>query len=405
MNSYVARQPIFDRKLKIFAYELLYCCNEKSMLYQNIDADKASLYTTMESFYTMGIESLTDKKPAFISFTSHLILEDIPTLFPCEVLVIEIPEDTNPTPDVVAECNKLVEDGYTIALNDFVYKPELESLIDLCSIIKINFKKTSIQQKLDSLNLLKARNKKIVAEKIETIDMFKEAVKMGFTLFQGFFFCKPVTISTKRLEPMKVSHLSLIEELSEGNEADYGRLAGIIRNDVALCYKLLRMVNSVYYNLLQEITDIRQALVVLGLKEIQKWVYVMAILDLCSKKPDELVRTSMIRAFFMEQISLHSRFSYTQANLFLLGIFSLIDVLMERPMQIALSGLMLAPAIVDALVLRKGRLYDFLRLAISIENGEWEETDQLGEFFEVSTRQISEAYIRSVKWCDELIQW
>ena len=403
MNSYIARQPILDIDLRIYAYELLFRSNERTSSYESADSDKASLYTTMESFYTIGIESITNKKMAFINFTSQLLLEGVATLFPKDQLVIELLEDIEPTPEVIEACRKLSNDGYILAMDDFVYRPELDPLIKMSKIIKFDFISCSTRRISNMLKRIDTTGKQLLAEKIETVEMFEKAVSMGFTLFQGYFFCKPVTMTAKRLEPLKVSYISLIRELGAEDEVDYGKLAEIVRSDLALCHKLLRMVNSVYYGLLTTVTDIRHALVIHGMKEIRKWIYVTAMMDLCANKPDELVKTSMIRGFFMEQISIICSRAYSQENLFLLGIFSLIDVLMEQPMHIALNGLKLSPGINEALILNKGKYHNFLLLVISIENGNWDETDRLSLVLGVTTPQISEAYLKSVKWCDEIL--
>jgi len=399
----VARQPILDKKLKIFAYELLFRSENKGAAYDSPDGDKASVYTTVESFYSMGIESITNKKPAFINFTKMLLLEGVATLFPKDLLVIEVLEDVEPTEEVIEACRTLHEAGYVLALDDFVYKPELEPLIKMSRILKFDFIANTTREISETLKKIDVSGKILLAEKIETVEMFKKASKMGFTLFQGYFFCKPVTFSTRRLETLQITYLSLIKELGEGYDADFGKLANIIRNDMALCHKLLRMVNSVYYSLLSKVTDIKHALAILGLREIRKWVYVTSMMELCSKKPDELVRTSMIRAFFMEHVSYSCQLSFLRENLFLLGIFSLIDVIMEKPMELALNGMLLSPAITDALIFHKGMMNNFLMLAISIEKGDWDETDRLCLQFGITKEQISDAYIKAVQWCDSML--
>lgn len=402
MDSYIARQPIFDRKTHIFGYELLFRSGVSDSSYSAVDADQASSRVVMESFYTMGVTSITGGKPAFINFTSTILLENIAMLFPKNLLVIELLEDIEPTPEIVNACRNLCYQGYTLALDDFVYRPELEPLIQLCKIIKFDFLATPPQEIMETLSLIDTKGKLLLAEKIESMEMFQMAAEMGFTLFQGYFFCKPVTLASKDVAPLKARYVSLLHEVNEGSDMDFRRLANIILGDVALSYKLLRMVNSAYYALPTEVVDIKYALSILGTEDIRKWIFLMAIMDMCSSKPDELIRMSMIRGRFMEQIQRYCRLPYSSENIFLTGLFSLLDVMMEQQMHVALHNMPLAAEILQTLVDHSGQLYDLLQLVVSLEQSAWEETDRLIESFSLSAGQVTTVYVEAVKWCNEI---
>lgn len=405
MDTYIARQPIFDKELRIFAYELLFRANGQSSSFEGVDADLASSSIVMESFQTIGIDAITGRKPAFINFTAKLLNENIATLFPKDQLVIEVLEDVDPTPEIVAVCRDLCDKGYTLALDDFVYRPALDPLIRLSRIIKFDFLASTPQQ-ISQMLMFMAKNlngKLLLAEKIETQEMFRLASDMGFRLFQGYFFSKPVTVASRHITPLQVSYMSLIREMNAGDEMDFERIARIIRRDVALCHKLLRMANSAYYGMRSEVTDIKRALTILGTKEIRKWIYLMSMAELNPGKPDELVKMSMIRGFFMEHMARSCRLGYSTENLFLTGLFSLIDVLMDQPMDSALSGMVLAPEVRETLLERKGRIYDLLQLVISLEKGEWNRTDVLTASFGVGMEQVSGVYLEAVKWCNEMV--
>ncbi|MCL2496211.1 MAG: HDOD domain-containing protein, partial [Clostridiales bacterium] len=356
----------------------------------------------MESFYTIGLTSMTGGKPAFINFTSTILLENIAILFPKEQLVIELLEDIEPTAEIVNACRDLCHNGYTLALDDFVYRRELEPLIQLCKIIKFDFLAMPLPQVSDTLKQINIAGKLLLAEKIESVEMFQKAADMGFKLFQGYFFCKPVTLASKSITPLKAHYALLLREANEGPYMNFRKLANIILGDVALSYKLLRMVNSAYYALPTEVVDIMYALTILGTEDIRKWIFLMAIMDMCSDKPDELIRMSMIRGRFMEQIKQYCRLPYSSESIFLTGLFSLLDVMMEQPMHTALNNMPLASEVLKTLVEHEGPLFDLLRLVISLEQGAWDEADKLSSLFSLSSKQVANEYLEAVKWCNEI---
>ncbi|GHU88906.1 hypothetical protein FACS1894202_05960 [Clostridia bacterium] len=403
MTSCIARQPILDRNLQIYAYELLFRSNNKDNFFQGVDADQASSRTIMEGFQTMGIDKLTDRHPAFINFTQNLLVGNFATLFPKEYLVVEVLEDVDPTPEVVAACRSLVEQGYTLALDDFVYRPELEPLIEIASIIKFDFLISSPTEVSEMLTQMNVTGKLLLAEKIETMEMFELAASMGFVLFQGYFFSRPVTFSAKEISPLAVNHMLLLKEINSGQAVDFAKLSKIIRNDVALSYKLLKLINSSYFGLSFSITDVQHAVTALGLKEVRKWISLLGMAGLSDDKPDELIRMSMIRGRFMEQLKPYcKKIKVSAESLFMTGLFSLVDVLMDQPMKQALSGMSLDKEITDVLVNHKGSMAGLLLMAISIEQGKWGLLDKLCATHEMDVDVVSEQYLFAMQECDAM---
>ena len=402
MDAYIARQPIFNKNMKIFGYELLFRSGAGDRTSAVTDADQATSRVVMESFYSRGVENITGGKPAFINFTSLLLLENTATLFPKEQLVVEILEDVDPTPEIVSACRELYKKGYTLALDDFEYRPELDPLIKISKIIKFDFLLSTPEDISVMLSQIDLKGKKLLAEKIETNEMFELAGEMGFTLFQGYFFSKPVTLSAKALSPLKVSYVQLLREISSEDEIDYRKLAATIRNDVALSYKLLKLVNSAYYGLRSKVTDVVRALAIIGTIEVRKWVFMISLMGLSSDKPDELVKMSMIRGRFLENLNIRWIRTHSNENVFQAGLFSMIDVLMDMPMEAALEGIYLADEVRDALVGRSGSLYDMLELAISLERSNWDKADELAARIRVEPGHVTEEYLDAVKWCNEI---
>jgi EAL and modified HD-GYP domain-containing signal transduction protein len=389
--------------MKVFAYELLYrfdgTRNFAAML---SDPDKASSETIMASFYGNDIKKITGNKPAFINFTQNLLESGIATLFPNQYLVIEVLEDVAPLPSVVEACRSLKEAGYTIALDDFVYRPELEPLIRWADIVKIDWLDADPEEIREVVKKLRPRSPRLLAEKVETHEIFQQAMDMGFSYFQGYFFSKPVILSNKKIDPLMVNYVRLIQHVSRA-DVDFVQLARIIRRDVVLSYRLLRLVNSAYFGVRHEIKSIRHALAVLGLREIKKWISLLAMIGITSSKSDEIIRTSLIRGRFLEIFGERHCRSIDPEQLFMSGLFSLLDVIMEMPMADVLPQISGVAEIEDALVEGCGPIADILGIIASYERGEWEDAVERCGHFGVTEEQLLRLYLDAVSWCNTFL--
>lgn len=403
LDAYIARQPIFNKQLKIRGYELLFRLKSADTDSLVTNADQATSHVVMDSFYSRGIESITGGKPAFINFTSRHLVENTATLFPKDTLIIEILEDIEPTPEVIEACHRLYKKGYVFAMDDFVYRPELDPLIEISSIIKFDFLISTPDEVSDMLKNKNLKGKTLLAEKIETNEMFNLAGKMGFNLFQGYFFSKPVTLTGKSLSPLKISYLVLLKEISATDEINYRKLAVTIRNDVVLSYKLLKLVNSAYYGLRSNVKDVMQALTIIGTKEVRKWIFMISLLGISAGKPDEIAKMSMIRGRFLENLNMRWIRTHSNESVFQTGLFSMLNVLMDMPMSKALEGIFLEDEVRDALIERTGGLYDLLELAISLECSDWEKVDELAERLGIAPGTITDEYLDAVKWCYDTV--
>ena len=402
MDAYIARQPIFKKNMRIYGYELLFRSNSTEKIFTNTDADQATSRVVMESFYSRGLSTITGGKPAFINFTSRLIQENTATLFPKAQLVVEILENVEPTADIINACRELSKKGYTLAMDDFIYRPEYDPLIKLSKIIKFDFLLCSPQEIENMMRQMNTKGKWLLAEKIETNEIFDMAVKLGFSLFQGYFFSKPVTLSAKALSPLKVSYMNLLNQINSEDYMDYRKLATTIRNDVALSYKLLKLVNSAYYGLRIEVKSITQAITILGTIEIRKWIFMIALMGLSSDKPDEIVKMSMIRGRFLERLNMKSISAHSNDIVFQTGLFSLLDVLMDMPMFSALEGIYLSEDIREALIEHTGALFNLLELVTSLERSDWDKVDELASLLNIDTKLVSVEYLDAIKWCNEI---
>ena len=214
MDAYVARQPIFDAKKTVFAYELLFRDGLKNFV-PDIDGDVATSNVLSNSFFTIGIDRVTGGKRAFINFTQNLLEKEVPLMFPSETTVVEILEDVKPDPNLIASCRKIASRGYLMALDDFVFHPALAPLVDLADIIKVDFRLTPMDEISRLLENLSDYKGKLLAEKVETVDEFRDAAAMGFEYFQGYFFSKPEILTGREISSTDMGLLRLIAEVNQ----------------------------------------------------------------------------------------------------------------------------------------------------------------------------------------------
>jgi c-di-GMP-related signal transduction protein len=397
MDAHVARQPIFDRRKKISGYELLF--RDQSAKYDpNVDGDVATSTVLSNSYFSIGMDSLVGGKKSFINFTESLLVQKYPLLLPNDTTVIEILENVNPTAELVAACDEMARKGYSFALDDFTYAPELQPLIDLAEIIKFDFRLSSMDEIQSYLKQIQHRDDIVLlAEKVETYDEFRQAVDMGFNLFQGFFFCKPELVTGKEIPGSQLALLQILAEVNQP-EFDIEKLENLITPDVSLSYKLLRYINSAFFAKAQRISSIQQALVYMGAAEIRRFVSLVAMSNLAKGKPGELLRTACIRGKFCELIGGMVKDQIKPAELFTLGMFSLIDAILDQPMGKVMKELPLGADINSALVQRKGKLSGYLFLTETYEKARWDQMQKICRVMKVPEEKLPDLYREACEW-------
>ena len=397
MDAHVARQPIFDRRKKISGYELLFR-NQEAKYDPGVDGDAATSSVLSNSYFSIGMDSLVGDKKSFINFTESLLVQKYPLLLPNDATVIEILENVNPTEELVAACNEMARKGYSFALDDFTYSPELQPLIDLAKIIKFDFRLSTIEDIQSYLKQIQHRKDlTLLAEKVETYDEFKQAIDMGFDLFQGFFFCKPELVTGKEIPGSQLALLQILAEVNQPN-FDIQKLENLIIPDVSLSYKLLRYINSAFFAKAQRIASIQQALVYMGEAEIRRFVSLVAMSNLAKGKPGELIRMACIRGKFCELIGGIIKAPVKPAELFTLGMFSLIDAILDQPMDTVMKSLPLESNIISALVQRKGRLVGYLFLAETYEKAQWDQMQKICTVMNVPQEELPDLYRQACEW-------
>lgn len=404
MDVFVARQPIFDRTRQLFAYELLFRSDDVNNEFDGTDSGSATTQVIANSLLTIGLENVACGKRAFLNFDYQLLMGGLHSMLPRETVVLEILESVDPTQELITACQDLSEQGYTFALDDFVGLPSFEPLTQIAKLIKVDMRVTSKAEQERMLRTYRPRGIAMVAEKVETNEEFDWALKAGYDYFQGYFFARPAVLRAHQIPASKMNCLRLLQEM-QSPDLDYDRLNRIISQDVSFSYKLLRYVNSALFARYGETRSITQALVRLGEDAIRHWVALAALPVLAKDKPGELVTHSLVRARFSEQLSrLSDLRDHGQA--FLMGLFSLLDALIDVPLKEALheagvepyiSGALLETAPADDPLLQ---IYTLIR---RYEAGDWNFVTEWASKRAIKTTSISEAYSESTLWAQQAL--
>lgn len=347
------------------------------------------------SFFTVGIEQITSGRRAFINFPEEMVLRGIPTLFPASSIVVEILEDVEPTREVFAACQKLVKKGYLLALDDFVYTRAHRPLMEMAEIIKVDFTISSIDEIKELVEFSSKFHFKLLAEKIETYEEYTLARSLGFVYFQGYFFSKPEVLKNKEISSSQLIYMKLIMEINRV-EFDVKKLENLVMQDVAISYKLLKCINSAYYSRLQPITSIRNAIAYLGEQGVRMFVTLIATAKLSESKPDELLRTSCIRARFLELVA--AELGRDTEEAFMLGLFSMVDAILDTPMESLLQQLPVSSDMVQALAHQRGPLYPMLNIIQIYEAGQWVKLDEAIDQQGLVSSNMIEYYLDAVRW-------
>ncbi len=398
-DVFVARQPIFDSKKNVSAYELLFRSSIENFCVPLQDGDQTTNKLLSNSFLVIGLDSITKGKRAFVNFTRNLILQGAPSSIPKELIAVEILENVEPDNQVVNVCKELKGSGYMLVLDDFVFDTKFWPLIELADIIKVDFLTTKGEARRAIIEECGRNEIKFLAEKVETVEEFTEARNMGYTFFQGYFFSKPIVISSKDISSNKLSYLRVLHEINRP-DMEFNKLEEIVKHDVALSYKLLKFINSTFFRLTVKVESIKHALVLLGIKEIRKWVSLIALGHMAVDKPQELLVVSLIRARFCESVAVLIGQVDNASDFFMMGLFSVIDALLDRPMKDVLTELPISDGIKEALVGKENILHDVYRMVLSYEKGDWESINQYLTKLNLSEKKLPDFYIDSVKWAN-----
>jgi len=393
-SIFVGRQPIYNRKQQVVAYELLYRAGNGNFA-DISDGDRATTEVIINSVLDIGLESIVGKRTAFFNLTSSFIRGDHPLPLDNKQVVLEILEDVEPDPHVIRGMRQLAENRYVIALDDFEYSDKFIPLLEVAHIVKLEVMGRSRQELENRLEKLRPFKLKMLAEKVETHEEYELCKELGFDYFQGYFFCKPHIIEGRSLPANRLVVLNLLAKLQDP-EVDLEELEQLIVQDVSLTYRLLRYINSAAFSLGKEVESVHRALVLIGIQTIKNWVslLLMARID---DKPKELMRTALIRARMSELLSELHGHKEEHDRYFTCGLFSVLDALMDRPMEELLGELPLNDSIKQALLEHGGDAGSVLTEVVNYEKGAWEALAETG----IPASEYRNCYLQAVMWADE----
>ncbi|WP_303870206.1 EAL and HDOD domain-containing protein [Acetobacterium wieringae] len=399
---FIARQPIFNVDLDVYGYELLFRLNSQSSQFGGISSQGATA-AVLTGLYEAGIENIIEDKRAFINFDEIFIHSDALELIKPDQMVVEMLEKIRIDDSLIERIKSIREKGYRIALDDFEEEFQNYPLSPLADIIKYDLIATPLETVASDAADALAQGKVLLAEKVETRDEFLQAMKMGFTLFQGYFFSKPVIAGQSvNKSPTKFQYFRLIEELKK-EDPSYDALAELIQQDVTLAYRVMRMV-SVRSNH-DLVSSIRYALTYMGLNEIERWFNILMLQDLGQEKPSELVKIALIRSRFTQTLAKRALMTYnTQHAAAMMGLFSVLDGILDLSMEEALAGIALPPSIPDALINGEGVLYPIYELMLAYEKGDWATTMNRSEELKIEEYILYHDYREAIAWANEIIR-
>ncbi len=391
-DVFIGRQPIYNRRLELYAYELLYRGANVDFA-EFREGDRATSQVLLNTFTEFGLERVVGDHLAFVNLTRGFVVGEYPLPVPRTHVVLEVLEDVLPDEEVIQGLRDLKRRGFRIALDDFVFSAGFEPMLALADIIKVDIQGQTDADVRRTHDLLRSYGAKILAEKIETRAQYENCHEAGFDFFQGHFLAKPNVVSGKTIPPARHNLLRLLAELQD-SRCDFERVQEIVTQDVTLSYKLLRHVNTATYGLPRRIDSIRETVVYLG-QDTVKNLACLFLLSGLRDAPHDLFVTAMLRARMCELLGL-SRGVARPSGFFTVGLFSILAALFQQPLENVLAPLPLAEDVRLALVARAGPMGEALNATLAYERGDWDEVACLG----LSRAEIKRAFLQAVSWVE-----
>lgn len=398
IDTFFARQPIFSARKSVWGYELLYRSSPEDTYASFDDNDIATLTVISNAIMNMPKGKETGRK-VLIHFTKGSIQREIPLALPPETTVVEVDESFGQDPEMIKALEKLKGENYDIAVNNFRAKASCVPLYKMADIVFVDIlgkdRETikALADKAQSMPFM------LAAKRVEEMSQFQMVSEMGFALFQGFFFEKPQIVPGRKLSSNQISRLMLFKVL-EKQEPDFDELSKIIESDVSISYRLLSFINSAAFGLSRKVDSIKQALVLLGWKQIKSWLWLVILTDISPEdKSSELPYLSTIRGKFLERLVVNHNVSAVKAeSLYLMGLFSLLEAMLDQPMETIAENLPMDDKIKAALCHKNNEYTKWLELARSFETGEWDVMEGIVEKLGMDPMTVANSYSEALVW-------
>jgi EAL and modified HD-GYP domain-containing signal transduction protein len=394
IDIFVGRLPIYTPSLDIFGYELLYRAKNNTRALIR-DGEKATSQVIFNTFIEIGIENIVEDKLAFLNVDQSYITGKLPLPFPKEQIVLEISKRLELDEVLIQAMAKLRSERYWICLEDQPDRILEERIVNSANILKINIHQTPASELREHVQAYRKLNARLMASKVQTQEEFESCKELGFDFYQGYFLAKPRVVSGRRLPANRFSLLKLLTCLYDP-DVDIRELEELIRQDVSLSYRLLRMVNSAYYSLDTKVESIRHALVILGLKQIRAWLTILALSEV-NDRSTTLMTTALIRGKMCELLAVTSGYKQ-EDRFFTVGLLSILDAIMDLPMAKVLESLPLTDDLNQALLDHKGQMGSLLAGVIAYEGGEWGEVEAI----DTKPGTLRDAYLSAIAWASDI---
>lgn len=401
MEVYTARQAILNRKNEVSAYELFFRSSAKNTFPASVDPHEATSKLIGRTYFNKGIQPFTNGKRALINFSEQSLLKRLPFFLPKDEIVIEILETVSPSDAIYELCTELYDSGYILALDDFIYKPQWKRFLSLVKIVKFDIQQTPLNTIAPLIEQLKNKTKiKLLAEKVETREEYEQAFMLGFHLFQGYYFCKPDMQKSQEMETNSILLIMLFNEINKPI-INHNKIIEILERDCNLIFKLLCYVNSGIFPLQQKINSVKQAITYLGETQLKALITLFFTAILANDKPSELLSMSASRAKFCELI-VNKTEPKNQESAFIVGMFSLIDAILDIPMHDITSRLSLNAEICDTLLdstdTSQTNISMALRAIKYLEQGSWYLAEREAMKLKLPIAVLNTYYQTAIEW-------
>jgi len=391
-QALIARQPIFDARMRVYGYELLYRSTAEAQQAELPGGDQATSSILIDLFSNMDIDHLLGGHRAFVNATATTLSQLAAHPIARDRLVVEVLEDVRVDDQVVGAVQELVGAGVKVALDDFLWDTDHQRLAPLADFVKVDIQALSAEELERHARELAPFRARLIAEKVETAEEWARCRRLGFELFQGYFFARPKTLSNRRLPTDRTQILRLVARLQDP-EVELEELADLVAQDVSLSYRLLRLINSAYFPTRGQVDDIRRATLYLGLRGLRTWVTWIA-LSRIDDKPAELKLMTLERAQMARLVA--PLFGAEAEQAFLVGLFSTLDALMDRPMAELVGDLPLSEPVKAALISGEGALGRLITALRHYERGDWSALAEAG----CDLERMGAAYLEALEWAE-----
>jgi c-di-GMP-related signal transduction protein len=389
-ERFIARQPIFDNHLRVFAYELLFRAGPQNCFQPRKDASSSVI---VDSTMLFDFQTLVGSAAAFINADRNALLSGALRLLPADRIVVEILESVSAEPAVLAACAELRDAGYILALDDFIDHPKSEPFLPMVRFLKADFRLLNEERLRALAHRYLPKGFQLLAEKVETQTELDLARSVGYSYFQGYFFCKPTVVQGREIPGNRLNYLQLIEAVNTGG-FQVARIEAVLKREPALVYKLFRYLNSPLLGFRSEIRGIGHALTLLGENEFRRWVSIVALVALAEERSPELIRTALTRAYFCEELSSSIGMSTEKSDLFLMGLLSVTDAILDLPMDSVLARLPVSSEVRAALLNgSSSRFRDVYETLLSYERADWNRLSSLAVRIGSPEERIPECYL------------